>query len=189
MTAQPEEKVVSSAIDESAPLAIDLCCGTGGWTDAFLAAGFRVVGFDVVRSRHYRGQLVLQDIRTIDGRRLSGARIIVASPPCQEFSRFRMPWTRRRNPPEPDLSLVDACYRIAREAGVPLILENVREAQRWLGRASFAWGAFHLWGDGVPAILPRAEHRPKESYASTAADLRARIPAALAGFVAEVYAA
>lgn len=37
------------------PVAIDLCCGKGGWTIGLLAAGFHVVGFDVQRHREYPG--------------------------------------------------------------------------------------------------------------------------------------
>ena len=29
------------------PLAIDLFCGLGGWTEGLLAEGYRVVGFDI----------------------------------------------------------------------------------------------------------------------------------------------
>jgi len=71
------------------PLAIDLYCGLGGWTEGLLAEGYRVVGFDL--ERHVYGehrypdaaQLVLQDVLTIDGARFAGAALIVASPPCQ----------------------------------------------------------------------------------------------------------
>ena len=31
------------------PLAIDLFCGLGGWTEGLLAEGYYVVGFDVER--------------------------------------------------------------------------------------------------------------------------------------------
>jgi 23S rRNA C2498 (ribose-2'-O)-methylase RlmM len=47
--------------------AVDLCCGKGGWTRALMARGYRVVGFDTVRFPEYPGELVLQDVRTIDG--------------------------------------------------------------------------------------------------------------------------
>jgi len=29
------------------PLAIDLCCGLGGWTEGLLAEGYRVIGYDI----------------------------------------------------------------------------------------------------------------------------------------------
>lgn len=29
------------------PLAIDLFCGLGGWTDGLLAEGYEVIGFDI----------------------------------------------------------------------------------------------------------------------------------------------
>ena len=34
------------------PLAIDLFCGLGGWTEGLLAEDYRVVGFDVERHRY-----------------------------------------------------------------------------------------------------------------------------------------
>jgi hypothetical protein len=166
---------------------IDLCCGLGGWSAGFIEKGWRVVGFDVERFP-FPGQLVLQDVRTVDGRRLRGADLIVASPPCEQFSRHQMPWTKARNPPSPDLSLVEACYRIAREAGAPLILENVRSAQRWLGRAPASYGSRFLWGDGLPALVPYpGSERQKQSMSSSARPERSRIPLSLSRFMAEVY--
>jgi len=128
------------------PLCIDLGCGKGGWTLGFQAEGYRCIGFDVV-NHGYPGDLILQDVRTIDGTKLRHGTVIVASMPCEEFSRHAMPWTRARNPPLPDLSLIEACWRIAKEANLPIVMENVREAQRWLGTAKAHYGAQYLWGD------------------------------------------
>ncbi len=36
---------------------------------------------------------------------------------------------------------------------VPLIVENVKGAQPWVGRAKYRYGSFFLWGD-VPALMP-----------------------------------
>ena len=36
---------------------------------------------------------------------------------------------------------------------IPLIVENVRGAQKWVGRSKCSLGAFHLWGD-IPALMP-----------------------------------
>ncbi len=72
------------------PLAVDLFCGLGGWTDGLTAAGYRVVGFDNERhcygEARYPAQLVLQDVLTIHGRQFKDADLIVASPPCQGYS-------------------------------------------------------------------------------------------------------
>lgn len=194
------------------PLCIDLFCGLGGWSKGFLAEGWTCIGFDVERhdygSGGYPGQLVLQDILTIHGSQFRNADIIVASPPCQEFSFMAMPFSRgkriaaglrgRGEFPEPytgsrnipDLTrLFDACFRIRREAieatrkrcgrchgpgfdgilgetcrmcwgvgsvtrFIPLIVENVRGAQPWVGKSKYNYGSFHLWGD-VPALMPK----------------------------------
>ena len=167
-------------------LCIDLCCGLGGWAQGFLDAGFRVVGFDIALLP-YPGQLVVQDIRTLDGRRFSGARVIVASPPCEQFSRMSMPWTRKKNPPEPDLSLVQACFRIAEKAGVPLILENVRGAVPYLGHPVARYGSRYLWGDGVPALIPFAPPSRKERLSSAQRRERAVIPRGLSFHIARCY--
>ena len=172
---------------EGRPLAIDLFTGLHGWSAGLVAAGWDVVGFDiedmcgqfgVPRPEHV--QLVLQDVRTIDGAQFRDARLIVASPPCQEFSYMAMPWSRakqiaralRGEDEFPDgyrgsgtvaelTALFDACFRIQREASeaagrhIPLIVENVRGAIPWVGRSRWNYGSFHLWGD-VPALMPPA---------------------------------
>lgn len=79
------------------PLCIDLFCGLGGWTEGFLAEGYRVVGFDNHRHEYgearYPGQLVIQDVLTIHGSQFRDAAVIVASPPCQKYSYLAMPWS------------------------------------------------------------------------------------------------
>jgi hypothetical protein len=34
-----------------------------------------------------------------------------------------------------------------------MVVENVRGAQKWVGRSRWHYGSFHLWGD-VPALMP-----------------------------------
>jgi hypothetical protein len=193
------------------PLAIDLYCGLGGWTEGLLAEGYEVVGFDIERHRYpardmgasearkvrqngvdfnnpnvgsstnrsfnyanqcavrdapltggwveYPAQLVLQDVLTLHGSQFKDATLIVASPPCQAYSYRAMPWKRAKALPPPDNTLFEACFRIQREAceaagrHVPLVVENVRGAQKWVGRARWNYGSFYLWGD-VPALMP-----------------------------------
>jgi hypothetical protein len=163
-------------------LAIDLFCGLGGWTDGLLAEGYDVIGFDnerhVYGEHRYPGKLVIQDVLTLHGRQFKDASLIVASPPCTEYSYMAMPWTRakqiaaalRGEGEFPDgytgsrtvnelSALFDACFRIQREAieaaghHIPLVVENVRGAIPWVGRSRWNFGSFHLWGD-VPALMP-----------------------------------
>lgn len=149
------------------PLAIDLFCGLGGWAEGFLAEGYDVVGFDIERHDYgtgaYPGQLVIQDVSTLDGHQFRNAAVIVASPPCQEYSYMAMPWSRgkaRAAAIREDISLwlkltclFNCCFRIAHEAGIPVIVENVRGAEPWVGPARWHFGSFYLWGD-VPALMP-----------------------------------
>src|SRR6185437_193363 len=37
---------------------------------------------------------------------------------------------------------------------IPLIVENVRGAQPWVGKARWNFGSYYLWGD-VPALMPK----------------------------------
>jgi hypothetical protein len=157
------------------PLCVDIYCGLGGWASGFIAEGFDVIGFDIERhvygEHRYPGQLVIQDALTLDGAQFKDAACIVASPPCQAFSWMSMPWSLAKakaaaiRADETGAALAeltrlfDACFRIQREAceaaghHIPLVIENVRGAQPWVGRSRWAFGSFHLWGD-VPALMP-----------------------------------
>ena len=157
----------------SRPLAIDLFCGLGGWTDGLLAEGYDVIGFDIERHEYgdhrYPAQLVIQDVMTLHGSQFRNADLIVASPPCQEYSYMAMPWSKAKAKAADYRSgkrdvkqltaLFDACFRIQREAceaagrHIPMVVENVKGAQPWVGRVRWNFGSFYLWGD-VPALMP-----------------------------------
>lgn len=159
----------------SKPLAIDLFCGLGGWTDGLLAEGYDVIGFDIERHKYgehrYPAQLVIQDVLTLHGSQFKNATLIVASPPCQAYSYRAMPWKRAKALPPPDNTLFEACFRIQREAcaaaghHIPLVVENVRGAQKWVGRARWNFGSFYLWGD-VPALMPSVLSRQQHAKVS-----------------------
>lgn len=159
----------------SRPFAIDLFCGLGGWTDGLLAEGYDVVGFDIERHEYgdhrYPAQLVVQDVMTLHGSQFRDAALIVASPPCQEYSYMAMPWKLAKAKAaairadktgaalERLNRLFNSTFRIQREASeaagrhIPLLVENVRGAIPWVGRSRWNFGSFHLWGD-VPALMP-----------------------------------
>lgn len=164
------------------PLAIDLYCGLGGWTEGLLAEGWEVIGFDIEAHEYggerYPAQLVLQDVLTLDGAQFAGADLIVGSSPCQAYSYMAMPWTKAKAKAKAAAiradesgealralnALFDAQFRIQRAASaaagrhIPMVVENVRGAQEWVGPAKWNFGSYYLWGD-VPALMPnpRAE--------------------------------
>jgi C-5 cytosine-specific DNA methylase len=163
------------------PVAIDLFCGLGGWTEGLLAEGWHVIGIDIERHEYgehrYPGELVLMDVLQVHGAWFKDVDLIVASPPCQAYSYMAMPWSRAKAKAAAiradttgqalaDLTrLFDSCFRIQREAceaagrHIPMVVENVRGAQPWVGKAVAHYGSFYLWGD-VPE-LPKPEKAVK----------------------------
>ena len=153
----------------------------------------------------YPAQFVIQDVLTLHGAQFHDADCIVASPPCQEYSYMAMPWKRGKQIADvlrnggvfpagyigsgtiKELNaLFDACFRIQREASaaagrhIPLVVENVKGAQPWVGRAKAHYGSFYLWGDvgniggrivrsgevrfGAPAIAAAAGSRKVSGF-------------------------
>jgi SAM-dependent methyltransferase len=174
---------------ERKPKVLDLFCGRGGWARGLKLAGYHVTGLDNEpgHAGAYPGDaFIIADVRQlpVDAGRFD---LIVASPPCLEFSRHDMPWTRSKNPPPPDISLFRAAEAL-RGRGVPVIIENVRGAGRWVGGARAHYGPFFLWGD-VPAMLPAIAPRfkKKESYGSKDQAKRAEIPTALGRFIGQCF--
>lgn len=164
-------------VDETAqcvkPLCYDLFCGLGGWAEGFIAEGWNIIGFDIEAHDYgtggYPSELRIRDVTTIHGSELADADAIVASPPCQAYSYRAMPWKKAKALPPPDNALFDACFRIQREACeaagryIPMVVENVCGAQKWVGRAKWHFGSYYLWGD-VPALMPISGRSRKSQH-------------------------
>lgn len=163
-------------------IAADLFCGLGGWTDGLLATGWKCRGYDIEKHEYgderYPGEFVQRDILQMHGSELKDVDLIVSSSPCTEYSYMAMPWSRAKQiekallgygefPPgyrgsrtlEELNALFNAQFRIQREASeaagrkIPMVVENVRGAQKWVGRAMWNYGSYYLWGD-VPLFIP-----------------------------------
>ncbi len=155
------------------PLAVDLYTGLHGWAEGLEAEGFYTIGVDLEDMSAQLGEpkpehfsLLIQDVRTLHGSQFKDAALIVGSSPCQEFSYRAMPWKRAKalGPPELGIELFEAQFRIQREASeaagrdIPMVVENVRGAQPYVGRARWNYGSYYLWGD-VPALMPSTAAR------------------------------
>lgn len=163
---------------------LDLCAGLGGASRAMKQRGWRVVTLDYDPAFHCD---ITADVRTwkYDGPRPD---LIWASPPCDEFARESMPWSKTGN--KPSMELVLACKRIIDEARPRFwVIENVRGAigyfRPYFGDWRYHAGPFYLWGHfPLPGHINTRNWRKKESLSSTAKAERAIIPASLSEAVA-----
>ena len=154
-------------------LMLDLCCGLKGASAAMRERGWEVITVDN-EQRHM--PTYTTDIRdwTWLGRRPD---LVWASPPCTEFSRESMPWTRKGI--VPDMSVVNACVKIARECDARFwLLENTRGAIKWfrpiLGEPRYRMSPQFLWGMPPVGFQPAWVKLPKKRHATP--ELRAMVP-------------
>ena len=139
---------------------LDLCCGMGGWSIGFHRAGFECTGIDTL-DLAYPYDLILADVR--DWTPETKYDVVVASPPCTEFSQLtRLAISRGQRGPtdiKGAMNLVKACVRIIEEAKPRFwILENVFGAvdhiSEVLGRPVLVRRPWFLWGKFPPFLLP-----------------------------------
>lgn len=147
---------------------LDLCCGRGGWTKGFQAAGWRCIGYDIEPQPDYPSRFIRRDVLTLKQEDLAAADFICASTPCQQFSCWGLPFFFRKDdrPPFPKdgLLIFKFVEWLLNRTGKPYVMENVRCAEQFVGRSVNHCGPFYLWGPGVPPLFPLAAYRLKKGF-------------------------
>lgn len=136
---------------------LDLFCGRFGWGRAFAERGWEVVGIDLMEQVSPPCCAFRQaDVLTLTAEDVRAFDFVCASSPCEEFSIHGMKHFHP-HPKYPDLGirLFNHTRALLEESGVPYVMENVRAAQAFVGRATHKCGPFYLWGNGVPTLMPQ----------------------------------
>lgn len=172
---------------------LDLFCGMGGWSIPFIEDRDEVVGIDI-KNQGYPGELIIQDIRTLDGSKFQGFDLIIGSPPCTDFTTASQANKSRygRKPPNParGMRLVEEFNRIIKEANPKYwAMENVARLSKFYPRKPI-WhfmmsvrGHRLLWGNIPLGLTPHyISHKRMEGPEFThkgfdeASKLRSKIP-------------
>lgn len=140
---------------------LDLFCGRWGWSKAFAARGWECVGVDLVHSSDCQPPTSIfcgDNVLDLDAAWIMrcGFDFVCASSPCEQFSVFGMPHFHP-NPPYPEIGirLFEHTRAICEAAGVMYVMENVKAAQSFVGKAQGRCGPFYLWGNAVPPMMPQ----------------------------------
>lgn len=141
------------------PRLLDLFSGRWGWSRAFAARGWECVGVDLVEPPEIPQGCTFLQMNVTSIAKLSDLGIFdfgCASSPCEEFSVHGMKHFHP-NPPHPwrGIELFDYAKSLFEEADIHFVMENVRAAQQFVGRAVHHCGPFYLWGNAVPPLMPR----------------------------------
>ena len=122
-------------------LILDLCAGSGAWSEPYLKAGYRVERVDLPT-----------DVRLYGPVHAHG---VLAAPPCTVFSYARNRYEPTDEELRAALSVVDACVRLAIACRPAWwALENpLNKLRRYLGEPQWI---FRHWQYGDPAEKPTA---------------------------------
>src|SRR2546428_5538162 len=146
---------------------LDLFCGMGGWSIGFLREGFQCQGLDIV-DVGYPYEFIQMDIRDCvkDAESPGFYDVIVASPPCTEFSILSrgLAAMGKRHPPEPEkgMELVKVTYELIQHFKPRFwLIENVGGAVKYfyplLGSPTEIIKPYYLWGN-FPKFLRRSSY-------------------------------
>ena len=88
-----------SGTDYGKPRLLDLFCGVGGWSKAFMRRGWHCVGVDIL-DLGYPGEFLQCSVLDLTPEFIDSFDAIASSPPCEEFARAWLPWLRGDKTPE-----------------------------------------------------------------------------------------
>lgn len=167
------------------PWMVDLFSGRGGASRAQELRGWRVTRVEL--SDVHRPD-VRADVRRLQFKPDLRPDLLWASPPCQEFSRWRLPYFRRPDRvhlrTRPSLDLVRAALAAVRLFRPRYwILENVIGAETFLGLPRQRVAAASLWGNFPLILCHTCRHktwvkntRRNPALADSRAAMRSEIP-------------
>ena len=148
---------------------LDLFCGRCGLSRIFAERGWDCVVVDLVEPPNMRQlprniEFYQADVLGISHWWIQqrGFDFLWASSTCDGFASFGMKHFRPNPPhPEVEIRLFEHTRHIFQMTGLPHIMENVRPAQQFVGKAQGHCGPFYLWGNAVPPILPQGISKAK----------------------------
>ena len=156
----------------------DLCSGLGGWSEAFVQDEWIVIRMDNNYDLMHIPFTQQVDIRNWADwiEHFPKPNLILASPPCTEFSLAQNFHNAR--PDNPDMSILMACIDIIDYAKPKYwCIENVAGACRFfepiLGKHTQRAGPFYMWGEFPYVALDPSWTHNKEDQVKGPRSLRA----------------
>ena len=176
---RPVEASVSSTQSGPPLRVLDLFSGLGGFSQAFADRGHVVTRIDDDRRFEEVPHTIIRDVRQFVGT-ADLYDVVLAAPPCTEFSRESMPWSRTGVRPSTDLVWA-AKPNIDESRPRWWVIENVRGSMRYLDPIfgeHRRYGSRYLWGDFPEFECDLSAHSRKKWYMSPSPDrpaLRSKI--------------
>lgn len=116
---------------------LDCFCGLGGVSEGFAKEGFECLGIEINPkiAKKYPYDVVIADVRTLNGENFRGFDVIWGSPPCRDFSTMTQANKGyvNREPPNPQkgLTLINCFLRFVEDAQPKIwLMENVSNLEK-----------------------------------------------------------
>jgi len=133
---------------------LELFCGRGGWSKPFIAAGYDCTGIDI-KDFGYPGKFIKAD--ALDWEPEEKYDIVLASPPCSEFSEVKRNTATHPYDERIGLDLVYRTFYLIEQIKPKFwVIENVKGLTEFIGkeREKVRYGkarkTAYLWGNFKP---------------------------------------